>query len=1183
MYKLSTWNTEPTSPVNIQEGSSNELFDTIAAWKNVANQSSYLFQDDETKAKLAHDFSTKYKYGQAAINQFEGPYRSSTENLRHIAANSVRSVKNALQISDDVTTGDMDSNTPEVLARQHLQQVSAYTPKPLQNTSEALQRITQRHKEAQGFVEQLKATGDTIMDIGDQIINNPEGILELSAQSAGTMIPIMAGAMAGAKLATLATGATNPIAPVAGAIGGAVGTFTGGFATEAGYRFIQEADQELTKRGLDATEANYAMLLQDTSFLKPAIKRSRLKAVGTAAVDTVLAGVAGKVASSVTRKAKVLARMKVGATATTDVFEKAVGEELKNMSRGAKLKAHLMAVGIEQASEPFTEWTGQLAAGDKTDVGELVGEYLGGLGSSVAMVGVDKAVFSTKLTAGMTAAAATVATKKISNARVKADYKAKVAEALKTGEIQKYADPKSPDYQPIIAVSILHEQNLKEETTPLQQSQNYDATILLQEQVAEQVQTKISRLKEIAVKIKDKTVTKEELAERKTLKKEATDLMAAQETIAKTQENMQSTGRTDEALQAKAKDAVEKDDSIKIVEVVHDIIGSKNTGSDIEEFFDYDKVLNNKNIDTKTKKLVQALKDLGEQKQLVRESNKSTEGVSQDIFHGLGSFKGIDFYQQAIAAAITEGNIKEAYQQYKALAKFRDRHADKANTLQEALDAQEANKKMSPEGAAKLESLVAARGGKAFDINTGAFAGIIESIRVEAKALNVATVAAEQLFNSKDTLIDKVPAVTIQQGTTQQAEVIKPGTYSKKELATLNKNENKLSQNAWVEAALQIWKDYNTRNKRGTIKDEKVAREQLKQKYMLKFKTHEKINKKGIAPDQTMPYSMTENNNTFSDEEVSDLNKTRTTKLSEQELVAQQQEAENELMMAGVSEMENNSVSIQDLQDIPYSDLTQNTSEVTQEELDQITPTLEEKIKQSEQLNNSQATIKKIVTDIVTELSEKFSIKVNLTFSKGAIHTTTAIPQAHIASILKTNKGININFTQDSVVIAGVLKDFFSTKLGTLKYDDGSVETVLLDNTFDSTDKKIQEKEMIRRILIHEFMHTKVSNFNTDGSPKLLAVIEDEVNTLANNYIQSKETVLNGKESENESTVQTQKEKSSEGKTTEQNNKVDENLMINVVDENGNVTHEVNAKEELIRLEQEEEAYKALLKCMKTR
>ncbi len=409
---------------NILENSSFELMDTHAAWDDISKDLDYALGSSADRARIEENFTERYKYGQAAVNQQQGPDRGVLSNLGHITAESVKSALNASTLFEDVATGDVDQDAYEALAKQNLLNQEAYTPPALQKVQQAFQKISADYEQAEGAWGTTKAIVSNIFETLQQL-GNPEGILYLAAQSSGNVIPTIVGAVGGSW-------AGGPVGAVAGVI-------AGGSMVEGGHRLVEETTKELQKRGLDPTVENIKLLYTDDSFKGTALKKARLKAAGTVLVDVALGVGIGKIATGPARLA-VRQAEQIAARAGKDIateagqkfFQAALRKTSANISKGAKIKAHLQALSAEMLSEPVSEATGQLAAGDTINTGELAGEFLGGIGASVATTSIEKAIWGTKIAGTVTAATVLTGKDTLSNARDRANYTKKISAAIES-------------------------------------------------------------------------------------------------------------------------------------------------------------------------------------------------------------------------------------------------------------------------------------------------------------------------------------------------------------------------------------------------------------------------------------------------------------------------------------------------------------------------------------------------------------------------------------------------------------------------------------------------------------------------------------------------------------------------------------------------------------------------------
>jgi len=712
------------------------LAGTAAAWNDISSKLEYSLGTAEYRDQIAAKFATDNLYGQAVINQQEGPNRGSIENLYNITTESFKSALAAARLSDDVTTGRIDASTAKTLRQEHLRALSQYVPEELGKVQDAFQVMTKEYDEAEGAMETGKALAGAGWNVLKQILTNPEGVIQLSAQSAGNMAPIMAGTLTGS--------AAGSIVPIVGnVVGGMMGAFAGSFTVEAGHRLIQEADQELQRLHLDPSEENYAQIFTNETFVRTAVKKARSKAAGTALVDSVLSVAAGKFSTRHLRKARVIARSRVPIEMGEEAFLKEINLQLGRITKAAKFKAKIGAYGIEVASEPISELAGQKAAGDKTDIGELAGELLGGVGSSMVTTGVSSAAFGTKLGAGVTA----VAAKTIGDVRTQRQYKKKVAKLAEGTDVTQFTNPHAEEaYEPVLAVDVIKAWHSQEDMDPVTKVQLMDQAITIQDQLVENTQKEITKQNKLVEAANNGTATKEELIDLEILTPKVEDAVEAVKVIEQTVNSMQELGAVKQEIQDKINTAVQNKDSAAIIESTHESFGSKGM-VDIDST-KIDAAINDPNITPSAKALLTAIQADAKVRQTFKDNAaKNTGEVKEDVFSGQ---RGINGYSKAIAVSLKAGNVKEAKNQFAKLIKFQLKQKRKQEAFTNAVEAIENNTELSKKDQ-EFISAIGRKRNKAYVPNTGKFkTEILHNINLEVDALSSAVNVANELFNSKN-------------------------------------------------------------------------------------------------------------------------------------------------------------------------------------------------------------------------------------------------------------------------------------------------------------------------------------------------------------------------------------------------------------------------------------------------
>lgn len=191
------------------------------------------------------------------------------------------------------------------------------------------------------------------------IMSNPRALGRIIiSQTPNSILPLVAG-LTGAVAGSF-------VAPVAGTLAGlGVGTFAGGAIVEIGAWM----DQEMTKKGVDMSDAGQVLeVLQDDAFMASVTREAERKGLSTAAVDSLFAVFGG-----------LLLKKALPGTSTISRIGRPVSQ-----------------VGVETAGEAGGEAVGQLAATGAVDVKDVILEAFSGLGQSAGQVGISQAILREK-------------------------------------------------------------------------------------------------------------------------------------------------------------------------------------------------------------------------------------------------------------------------------------------------------------------------------------------------------------------------------------------------------------------------------------------------------------------------------------------------------------------------------------------------------------------------------------------------------------------------------------------------------------------------------------------------------------------------------------------------------------------------------------------------------------------
>lgn len=709
-------------------------------WENVLQSPEYIYGSETDKTKLTENFANTFTYGKAVLNERYGYLKGGVENIYDITRDSFKAALKASQLAPDVVTGEIDTNVGEILSQHHQDTLDAYTPRSLRETHEALRKMQEDYVQAEGFGETAGALTSAGWEVLKQVFGNPEGVLQLTAQSAGNIAPIVAGGIGGSL--------------AAGPVGGIAGTFAGGFTVEAGHRLIEEANKELAKQKLEPTKENYQSLFENANWTGEAIRKSRLKAAGTAAVDTVLSMGTAKVMSLPFRRAEKAARLvadpsKVGHIA----YERALATELSKISSVDKLTSKFKGLMLETASEPISEFAGQKAAGDATDIGELAGELLGGIGSSGATAAASKAAFSTKI-------ATTLPFALYSDARSSAKHKDLVTSLIDTEDLSVYTDPNKTEYNPLAVIDVLAERSKKEGLTQ-------DKLIDLRNQARDLKQTLKVQSEQIVTETipivtkynKDpNSITAEEQKIYDHLVTRNNDIVKVVRQIDQHITAWSPQGKeVDTTIDQNITEAIDQADSAKVQEAIIESFGSKGrVSSDIIETLSGVETSDAFSPEVKSfVKNVIGLEVSREKLSIGTESvGKATGEVQQDVFAGIDEFKGIDAFIEEITVAINTGNTEKATTELNNLISFYNKQKSKQNSFNQAIDAIDQGKEIPTDVQQYIDDLSQQRtnqGLSPYDVTTVAFSEhVLKNLNTEVTALAQTVQAMGQMFQSKE-------------------------------------------------------------------------------------------------------------------------------------------------------------------------------------------------------------------------------------------------------------------------------------------------------------------------------------------------------------------------------------------------------------------------------------------------
>jgi len=729
------------------------------AWSAIKNDINYRAMPSEEKAKVKDIFKERMPDSAGYFNQIEGPDRGFLENVGTLAKDSWFAATGAMQLSDDVAAGSFGSNSAAVIEKGHRRTEAQYKPPELQRMEEMLQGITQRYDEAQGFDEKFKSVAGSVGEAVKEVFTNPKGVAYLSASSAGHSAPPIAGAIAGAA-------ATGPLpSPHAKLLGGLIGSFTGGSSVEAGSRFQEEVVNELQQSNLPVTEDNINILLQNKEFTDKALSASRGKAFGTAGVDAVLGVSVGKIGTQPIRSARKQAMKELGSDIPEELLNKRVLEIVGQRTLGQRVGTGLKAYSAGIASEPISELAGQLAAGDKVDVGELFGEAIGAIGMSAISTPADIYAFGTETPQIQSqiqklrdAVKQKVAPKSeelkqaeaLNKTQASHNYKAKIEEAAKAQDVTKYADLTSPEYNPIIAIDSLKAMNMDKATTAEAKIDNLNQALEILSDVEDKQIIVIRRGLELTQKRDAKTITKEEQTELNELIKVNKENSILYENLKNTVTSMQKTNITPEDLQKELQAAVSSNDPKQIDSAVKRLladptnIGKQSFGSSLQS------IQANPATSAETKAFI---RDIGvyqnTRKKLEEAQGKEVSDVHTNIVSGVsGKWKGINTYHKNISDLVAADNIPLAQKELQEMTAFAQNHRMKADTLKRLQEEALGGTKLTAEEQKNLDTLNSKKltPYKVTNPQSAKWLNLLDTVELEAQAIEQAVQVATGLL-----------------------------------------------------------------------------------------------------------------------------------------------------------------------------------------------------------------------------------------------------------------------------------------------------------------------------------------------------------------------------------------------------------------------------------------------------
>ena len=776
---------------DVPQGAQGEIMDTFAKWADIRKSHEYLLSPDDKRDEYRDAFIKENMYGQAAVNQQEGPDRGFLENTARMGLHSIVSTAKKARLLDDILTGEVDKETPQLLQELQLADMEQYTPERTKEFHKEFEKATKGWDEAEGFSESVAAAAKITLDATVAAITNPLGVVQVGAESIGSAIPSVATGLATMAAGALSISTGGLAAPVVAPALKVTSQLLGELGIESTAKFAEVANQELARLKLEPTAENYATVLGDKDTLERIITKSKDKAVGTSVVDVGLAVVLGRFHGRHLRNAKVAARSKAPRGATQKVLDKLTAVEYQNLgiTKGTLLKDKLKMMIGETVSEPFSEWTGQKWAGEKTDAGELVAEAIGGFGMSGITSSVDKLLYAGKMSAGVATNLKNLKVERpvsrMADAVKMRAMKPKIAEAVKTGfnteeggeqAYDKFLDKEGADYNPVVAARILEGQaNATDDTG--------DSNALIKAKLVEvskalvaESDTILARKDELVKKSKEGSITKEEANEYKASEGKLNTIIDMVEKVGDAHERVsQLATTTDATIQEKLTTAVAEGDGEAIGAGIIEAAGSGSSGIDTANFIDMEQAHNDIDIPENVRNMAAAFENLeyereaanADQQAGAAETDKSTSKVVDNIFNGSRKFdsgrgfKGINQFIQQIASNLKRNKSEQANKELRELSEFAARHSRKLELMEAALKAHNDKTAMPAKLQAEWAALEKARGGP-FNVNNGGFEHVLmPSIAKEVIGLQKAVTAGAAMVTQSGGSPDIVTNVSL--------------------------------------------------------------------------------------------------------------------------------------------------------------------------------------------------------------------------------------------------------------------------------------------------------------------------------------------------------------------------------------------------------------------------------------
>ena len=700
---------------------------TKSAWDEASQNILYGGGTRQTRQQFRDTFDLEHPMGSLTRPPEENDESDLFRDLGNQLESGTEATKGAFEVGVQAQEGVGQYRMAELIAESNKRRERQYVPPALKAAQANMLAVSKRGDRAIFFEEKMKALGHTIAATVKEAVFNPKGTALLATESLPNMIaPIVAGAAGGFT---------------AGPAGAAAGIFAGSFATEQGAYLREAIIKEVHRRGQEVTEANIHAITNDPELIKQFQNASYRKAAATAGTDTALSFLGGKVATSTVRNipAKALASNKT--------------KLLKIAEKGG-------AVAAEIASEPISEAAGQLAAEGKVDYGELMGEALGGIGTSGGMTAANVAMFGTKKVKPKKKGELPPGTLTLDhvNSPAAAGYKEDVSKRVETGDVEDISNP-GPEYDPYKAVDVLQKTN-QEKVSVAGKLTNLDKAQKVYSDLDQKKQSLKAEAREIASM---ENAIDEDVAKVQSLVAEAKladEVMKRVDPLIKSMGDV-SSAVDQEVIMEDINDALNSGDNQSVRDSILSIFGSKR-GADLTTKTDLNTVLDNPKIDVSTKDQVNKVISYQEaEKSLISKQSdpltKTSKDVHSDIIEGGPGFNGIKTYAQGITLSLIGGDTKTAEKQLNTLKSFAEGHKKKSDTFTEVYNAGVSKQPVSESAQTEMVKHDTERLNRGFDdkynLSTPNAKGLVETITLESDALNKAVAMMESWVNTSDTSI----------------------------------------------------------------------------------------------------------------------------------------------------------------------------------------------------------------------------------------------------------------------------------------------------------------------------------------------------------------------------------------------------------------------------------------------